>query len=107
MSTNEMLANMEAESQRRLRREAQRSRRARESSLDRNLRREQDTIARKAVRRTAKGPSHDRRRSEPWWDHIARLNSGAMKPSVGLQWNRNCKNCGIKVRHNLPFLMIH
>ncbi|KAF8146757.1 hypothetical protein K438DRAFT_1868689 [Mycena galopus ATCC 62051] len=65
-----MLASMEPESQHRLRREAQR--------------REQDTVARKVVRQTAKGASHDHRRSEPWWDHIALLNSAGTKASVGL-----------------------
>lgn len=97
-TTDEMLATIEVESQRRLRREAQRSRRARENSVDRDSRQRKDAAVHKAARNAAThGLARDSTSSQNWWDHLAQLNRAGTKPSVGLHWNRTCKHCGIKV----------
>jgi hypothetical protein len=35
----------------------------------------------------------------PWWDRIAILNASQTTKPLGLNWNRSCKTCGIKVHH--------
>ncbi|KAJ6548311.1 hypothetical protein B0H10DRAFT_827437 [Mycena sp. CBHHK59/15] len=93
--TDDMLTSIQIESHRRLRRDAQRSRRARENSSDRESRRKNNTAARRTARNTAEVQSSNS--SEPWWVRMAQLNSSETKPSLGLHWNRTCKHCGIKV----------
>ncbi|KAJ6611526.1 hypothetical protein B0H10DRAFT_359241 [Mycena sp. CBHHK59/15] len=78
-----------------IRRDAQRSRRARENSSDRELRRKDNTTARRTARNTAEVQSSNS--SEHWWVRMAQLNSSETKLSLGLHWNRTCKHCGIKV----------
>lgn len=96
--TDQMLTGIEIESRRQLRREAQRSRRGRETSTDRDLRRKTNAGAMRAARNATQGPLHDPDSPEHWWVRMARLNSSETKPVLGLHWNKTCKHCGIQVR---------
>jgi hypothetical protein len=93
--TDQMLEGIEIESHRERRREAQRSRRARQTSTERDSRRKTNAGAMRAARNATLGPLHN---TENWWVHMARLNSSEAKPVLGLHWNKTCKHCGIKVR---------
>ncbi|KAJ7934949.1 hypothetical protein B0H13DRAFT_1854655 [Mycena leptocephala] len=42
---------------------------------------------------------------DKWWDRVAIHNASQTVRSLGVQWNRKCKICGIKVRS--PFSTLH
>jgi hypothetical protein len=102
----------EIERQRRLRRESQRRRHSNETSSDRYNRRKRDPNARQIeIGREDKTRRADHRNAInnsatiPWWDHIAILNTSQTTKPLGLDWNRSCKPCGIKVSH--PFAQFY
>jgi hypothetical protein len=122
-----MLSHLDTEYHRSIRREAQRQRRANQDSDSRDLRRKNDSDARRSARdslqdedrariRVADSVAHSSARNtvtianasngERWWIRVSMLNSNQNATPLGLKWNRVCKHCGIKVNHNSNRLLV-
>ena len=118
-----MLTTLDAEYHRRLRRDAQRNRRANQDDHERDVQREinrnirstarallsdedreqirdMDTAAHSSSRRAVQNSIH----MEHWWEHVAQLNLSQVPAGLGLHWNRICKYCGIKVSSSYWFI---
>lgn len=120
-STDQMLSQLDTEYHRSIRRDAQRQRRLSEDSHGRDLRRKNDSDARRtardalplevraririadtAARSSSRHTTNDPHINEHWWIRVSRLNSNQTAAPLGLKWNRVCKHCGIKVPREIP-----
>jgi hypothetical protein len=116
-ATDEMLTAISVEKHRQLRRATQRTRRANQDTSERDLIQENDNSARRKARDLLPDGDRERLRSnntaahvvartmgvhasqtDRWWDRVSQLNSSQVSKLLGLQWNRVCRHCGIKVR---------
>ncbi|KAJ7303426.1 hypothetical protein DFH08DRAFT_986473 [Mycena albidolilacea] len=92
------------------RRVMQRLRRAKEDENTRELRRKNNSSARRLARSILDEPhraqirqsdaeahrAHPHPQNTTWWDRVAVLNSFEIPEPLGLYWNRKCKNCNIQ-----------
>ena len=128
---NSLAIRFDAEDEQQRRRIMQRLRRANQDESVQDLRRKNNSSARKiartlldsnerqtirnrdtTARRDARKNLDDQQRSQVakkcWWDRVAELNSLEVPRLLGLHWNRKCKHCGIEVsiyRHSGTVLL--